>query len=140
MYIIDISSYKYPGSKTIKLEPYIDFHPGSRYYCDTYHILINLGWVATDLPENGKKIRSYLDRKFMVISSNSYLLDNDSAYLIADFHLQLPKNRYFFVEISKTYFGGGTDKYGPITYVYVVDTRIYVGIFPKIDNSCPNHG
>ena len=139
-YTIDISNYMCPGSKIINVDPYVDFDPGSRHYCDTYHVLINLGWLATDLSEKGDEIRSFHNKKFSQIFGESQYLDGQTSYPILNYWVPLPRFKDFFVNVTKVYSGAWTDKYGPVAYIYSIETRIYVGIFPKINNSCPDHG
>ena len=138
--IIDISNYKYPGSKIVKIYPYIDFDPASRRYCDTYHILINLSWLATDDAEKGEVISSFHNQMLTRFFGDAQSLDSEIAYPIFSYWISLPKSKHFFIDTYKVYSGAWTDKYGSMVYIYSIDTRMYIGIFPKINNSCPNHG
>ena len=137
-YVVDILRFKYSGSKIVKLNSYANFSQDSRDYCDTYHMLINLGWVATNSLEKGDEIQSFYSEELSQSFDEFQYLDNDISNPIRNFWVPLAKYRYFFIDIVKVYYGGGTDKYGPMAYAYGIDTRIYVGIFPKLNNSCPN--
>ena len=138
LYVVDIFRFKYPGSKTIRLSPFVNFSQESRDYCDSYHMLINLGWISINSLEKAGEIQSFYSEKLSRLFGEYRYLDNDIAYPIINFWVPLPKHKYFFIDIFKVYYGGGTDKYGSMTYVYAIDTKVYVGVFPKIKNSCPN--
>lgn len=140
LYIRDFSNYKHPGSKIIKVDPDIDLNPESRHYCDTYHIFINLSWLAIDSLEKADEIRSFHNQVLTNFFGDAEYLDGQTAYPIFDYWISLPKSKYVFIDTYKIYSGAETDKYGSVTYIYSIDTRMYIGIFPKTNNSCPDHG
>jgi hypothetical protein len=139
-YLVDISKYIYPESKNIKIKPHIDFSPESRAYCDTSPILVDFYWSATNNPDRGDEIHAFYGEKLTREFGDLQILDNQFLYPVIDYWIPFDNSRHFFIDVKKVFFDAWLDNYGSTTYIYGVETRIYVGVFPKTNNSCPDKG
>jgi hypothetical protein len=137
-YIVDILNYIYPKSDNIRINPYIDFNPESRAYCDTYHILVNLRWSARSGIENGNGIQAFYSELLAKKFGHVQDLDNQYSYLITNHWLPLSGSKYFFIDIKKVFFDARVMDYSSMFYMYGIETRVYIGVFPKIENLCPD--